>query len=314
MAEWTPYRVNIPRGAVFAEGDGAVLETVYHVAHVAGARRILEDGRVRAGLIYDESRLNRSRTCVSWVSANRWGLGSIYGNIQFSFAWSELIKDRSFYWVEAMPGYLPLAYRILLTDRDLTNSRYVTPYDPSKDKGPLRKGGGTWYWNGVYTSEFMIDGDLDLDACTAFEFISHHSSICRENGNRCPDRRAQTYQIGGRVLAFLLGHELHGIDHVLKVPSRYDATRSLSDAVDSGIDGIMRVFGNRDDRFRGGIKTQASRQAVLRGALALYGADKKKPALELVALLQSENIFEKALEEIVNAHFGTTGWTIPEDG
>jgi hypothetical protein len=257
MAEWTPYRMKLPNPSGRPTGDAIVLETVHHVVHIPQARRILEDGRLRAGLIYDESRLNRSRTCVTWVSANTWAHGSIYGNIQFSFAWSDLIKDRQIYWVEAMTGYSPHAYRLLLTDRDLSRSRHVTPYDPSYSKGPLRERHGVWYWNARYTSEFMVDGDLDLCDCTAFEFIRHHDSKCRVNGKNCPDHGAPPYRIGGRVLAFLIGNDLHSVDHMLKVRSQFDSTRLLADAVDSGIAGIIRAIGNRDDRFTGVLSAQA---------------------------------------------------------
>jgi hypothetical protein len=33
---------------------------------------------------------------------------------------------------------------------------------------------------------------------------------------------------------------------------------------------------------------------------------------ELVALLNSKDVFEKALVEIVNAHFGISSWTLPD--
>lgn len=62
------------------------LTTVRHVVHVPFARRIVEDGRIKAGLVYDESRLNKSRISVAWVSANTWGPGSIYGTVEFQFA------------------------------------------------------------------------------------------------------------------------------------------------------------------------------------------------------------------------------------
>jgi hypothetical protein len=53
------------------------LDTVRHIAHVPHARRIIEDERVKAGLVYDESRLKTSRISVAWVSANRWSRGSL---------------------------------------------------------------------------------------------------------------------------------------------------------------------------------------------------------------------------------------------
>ena len=54
------------------EGSSRDLTTVRHVVHVQFARRIIEDGKIKAGLIYDESRLNKSRISVAWVSANTW--------------------------------------------------------------------------------------------------------------------------------------------------------------------------------------------------------------------------------------------------
>lgn len=191
--EWTPYRIRIPEATRRRSRDGIILETVHHVVHVPTARRILEDNRLRAGLIYDESRLNRSRMCVTWVSANTWGPGSIYGNVQFSFAWSDLIRDRRVYWVEAMPDYSPRAYRLLLTDRDLSASRHVTPYDPASDEGPLRERDGVWYWNGNYTSEFMIDADLPLHRLRVHQPQTRSLSpqwfvLYRPNGASLPNR------------------------------------------------------------------------------------------------------------------------------
>ena len=72
--------------------------------HIADARRIIEDNRVRARIVYDESQLNRSRTHVCWVSANTWAYGSIYGTVEFSFKWSDLVAGKQVYWVEAMTG------------------------------------------------------------------------------------------------------------------------------------------------------------------------------------------------------------------
>jgi hypothetical protein len=83
---------------------------------VPAARRIIEDKRLKAGLVYDASKLNKSRISVAWVSANTWGLGSIYGTVEFEFAWSDLVAGQKIYWVEAM-NYRPTAYRLLLSKR-----------------------------------------------------------------------------------------------------------------------------------------------------------------------------------------------------
>jgi hypothetical protein len=312
VSEWTPYRIGLPKQGTSSSEDGQLLEIVYHVVHLPIARRILEDGHLRCGLIYDESRLRKSRICVTWLSANTWAPGSIYGNVQFAFPWSKQIRKRHCYWVEAMTAYSPHAYRILLTDRDLSESKHVREYDPSSNKGPLRERNGEWYWNDRYTSEFMVESDISLEDCTGFGFISHHSSICRTNGAACPDFNTSSENVGGRVMAFLLGNGLQGIDHVLKQPSRSESDRSLSRAVDVGVGGIWRALGRKKEYFGGTIKSENSCRAVLRGALALYGLGKTAAARELVALLNSRDAFEKALTETVKEHFGLKRWTLPD--
>jgi hypothetical protein len=207
---------------------------------------------------------------------------------------------------------LPSAYRLLLTDRNLDSSRYVMPYDPLSDRGPLRERNGVWYWNPNYTSEFMVDADLRLRDCIDFEFISHNRDICRQNGSACPDKKASVYLTGGRMLAFLIGNNIHAIDCVLKRPSTYDKARLLSDAVDTGIAGILRALGSSKDHFNGVIRAEASRQAIVQGALTLYGADQRNAARSLIALLKSQDVFDQALEELVNRHFGIRDWTLPE--
>jgi hypothetical protein len=310
MAEWSAYGLIFPKGSKSPSAGGQVLETIYHVAHVSGARRILEDGYLKAGLVHDKSKLNKSRIAVTWLSANTWAYGSLYGNVQFSFSWAEQIAKKRFYWVEAMPSYSPAAYRILITDRDLSQSKYVLPYDPTTDKGPLRKRDGVWYWNGDYTSEFLVEQDISLDECTAFDFITHHTQYCSLHGSTCPDLGSQPDRSGGRVLAVILGNNLHSIDDVLKMPSRYDPDRELSDAVDLGINGIVKALGSKADRFGGAIRLEASRKSVLRGALSLYGSGQVKAARELISLLKSKSIFETALSEVVNEHFKISGWTL----
>jgi hypothetical protein len=312
MSEWTTYRIGIPKRGTSSSDDGHLLETVYHVVHLPIARRILEDGHLRCGLIYDESRLRKSRICVTWLSANTWAAGSIYGDVQFAFPWRKQIRKRRCYWVEAMTGYSPHAYRILLTGRDLSESKHVREYDPASDKGPLREHKGKWYWNGRYTSEFMVESDIGLEDCTGFDFIRHHSSICRPNGAGCPDFDITAEKVGGQVIAFLLGNGLHSIDGVLKQPSAFDPDRPLSYGVDKGVGGIWRALGRKKDRFGGAIRGESSRKAVLRGALALYGYGKTAAAKELVALLNSQATFERALTEIVSEHFGIKRWTLPE--
>lgn len=298
MSEWEGYACTIPKSEGSSVKDGLPLSTVYHVAHLPEARRILEDGRLRAGLVSDESKLNRSRTCVTWLSANTWAYGSIYGNVQFDFDWTKIIENRQVYWVEAMTNYHPDAYRFLLTDRNMSGSKDVVPYDPEKDKGPLRKREDEWYWNGQYTSEFMLEDDVSLSDCTNISTISHNRDSCALNGQGCKYKGTNLYKMAGRVLAFLLSSNLHTVDHALEIQSE--------------VMGIWGALGGRHkEHFCDGLKNPASGQSVLRGALALYGAEQVQAAKDLTSLLHDQEDLKKALNEIIEEHFGIDGYQLP---
>ena len=100
-------------------GTCTVMMVAHHVTHTPAALRILEDGKITRGLIYDECALNNSRTTVVWLSPNEWYWGSRYGSVEFTFNFSDLVKARKIYWVEAQIGYKPPARRFLITDQDV---------------------------------------------------------------------------------------------------------------------------------------------------------------------------------------------------
>ena len=89
------------------------------------------------------------------------------------FAWTAIVAGQKIYWVEAM-NYRPAAYRLLLSKRDIP-AGLITPYNPEKDKGPLQLKDGKYYWNGAFTSEFMIEDEVSLDRC------SRPSTLCRHH-------------------------------------------------------------------------------------------------------------------------------------
>lgn len=182
--------------------DCCPLEVVYHVCHVSDAYRIFEDRRVRSSLVWDESNLRNTRTCVAWLSPNTWANGSIYGNIRFEFDWKDLVLDKKFYWVEDMPQYRPPAYRILITDKEpaIKLDRYRT----QKGDGPLwydtdKK---AWYCNQNYTGEFLLDEDLWLPECKTVSFVNHHDRICKKTD--CDERGQERYDAGAKLIARLI--------------------------------------------------------------------------------------------------------------
>lgn len=199
--EWRKYSVGEPSTrANWTNPDCCLLETVHHICHVSDAFRMLEDGRIRSSLIWDESRLNNTRTCVSWLSPNHWSDGSLYGNIEFHFNWRELIEGKNFFWVEAM-NYRPNAFRILITEKDQVSD--LEPYPVEAGDGPLffDKSSDKWYWNVDLTGEFMLDEDLPLRRSTGIGFCNHHPAICRKDKGACPDLKLRWERAGAILIA-----------------------------------------------------------------------------------------------------------------
>ncbi len=299
MSEWsrfcfkieTPLSINTPE-----------LVEVHHIVHLQISRRILEDEQLRAGLIHDESKLNRSRLCVTWLSANCWHNGSIYGTVRFTFDWATIIKGRSLYWVEAM-GYGNAAYRLLVTDRDLSNDKRVIPFDPAKERGPIRFKNGRWYWNAQYTSEFMVESDLSLSIAKSLSFVGH--SKCRESG-KCPEQKTTWNIAAAQTLAFLLGNDIHCVDHLLRDDNE------LNREAESYINYLWSALGRKKDRFGGVLKKSKSTEDVLLGALALYGSGQYAAAIETVKTINSQDVFTDALTAIIRRHFGLPDWQIPD--
>jgi hypothetical protein len=294
MPAWEAFKLKVQ--------NSAELTTVRHIAHVPAARRIVEDGAIKAGLVYDESVLNKSRISVAWVSANTWGLGSIYGTVEFQFAWADLVAGQKIYWVEAMMDYRPPAYRLLLSKRDIRRG-IIVPYDPARDEGPLRLRDDKYYWNGASTSEFMIEDDLSLDRCTGLGFVEHHKDYCRPFGSACEDRQHQPtiHETGGRWLSFVLGHGLHFLDKHLT-----EGTRPYTN-LDRGYRGLETDLPVQV-KFTGPIKADGDCRNIVRGSLALYGMDQVVQARNLLALISSEDNFTEALTAIIRAHFRDSTW------
>ena len=289
MPEWERYEIS---------GRGRPLSTFHHIVHLPQARRILEDGYLRSGLIRDESRLNRSRICVTWLSANTWGKGSVYGNVKFAFDWADIIEGRRVYWVEAIAHKGFDACRFLLTTRDRNQSKYVIRYDPEKHKGPLQKRRGKWYWNANCTSEFMLEGDIPLRKCISLSFVRHYPNFCRMDKFTCKYKDDTPQRTAGRVLAFILSSTINRSNRGL-LREKQEETVRLNVEAENGVAGIWRALGSREKNFFGVIRKAKSRRAVLLGALALYGAEQDQAAKELVALLYSRDVFEEALVEII---------------
>jgi hypothetical protein len=204
-----------------------------------------------------------------------------------------------------MDDYKPPAYRLLLSKRNLAPSNLIQPYDPASDKGPLRLRDGNWYWNASYTSEFMIEEDLLLERSTGLNFVQHNERYCRTFGSDCEDRRRNPpfQKTGGRMLSYVLGHELHVLDRHLKPQGLEDRYNLL----DSAFTGLWLEL-TKKTTFGGALKSPDSYESVVLGALALYGMDQVEQAQNLLSLIASKDSFEQVLTEIVRKHFGAPKW------
>ncbi len=204
---WSDFKVGTPSTKDnWVELDCCPLTRVFHVAHSKEALRVLEDGRIRSGLIYDESRLNKKRTCVSWVSPNPWVDGSIYGHVQFSFDWGDLISGKTIYWVEAPVTDKQQIVRLLISDGPFVDEE-LEEYDASLGDGPLYHDTASdrWYYNHPLTNEYMILADLPLDDCVGVTFCNHHPKICKKKFEHCADKKRLGREVGAEVLGRLLG-------------------------------------------------------------------------------------------------------------
>lgn len=196
--EWSQFAVGSPSTRDnWTNPDCQPLTTVSHVAHVEAASRIIADGKLRAALIFDKSRLNAARILVTWLSPNYWAYGFRYGNVRFTFPWEPLITNMRFYWVESI-AYGVAACRILVTERDYGNS--LLTYDPSRRDGPWWHdvASGKHYWNGQHCLEVMVERDIQVSEHERLDFVDHHGQYCCLDGP-CAGM-GQLGQVGGAQL------------------------------------------------------------------------------------------------------------------
>ena len=309
--EWEKYKVRKPsKRRNWTEPSCEPFSTVRHIAHTNDAIRIIEDGLIRSSLVWDESRLKNRRTCVSWVSPNSWAYGSIYGNVSFEFDWETIVDERDLYWVEDVRSYNPSAYRILVTDKDYDSEGIVVPYDENKPEGPLYWDGKTWYRNGNYTGEIMVDSDLSLRNCREIEFVNHHPRWCAKNGSSCPELGSSQYEAGTRIMANLIGRGL-GKRRKLFLEKRNDEfefTPNTASILSKLIQDFTYGFEDTE-----ALVTGKNRISLLRAALILYGEDDYDAAFALTKLLGSESAIKKSFRSILSKFFRLSNKQIDDE-
>lgn len=299
MKPWKKYRI--------ADGDETEFDRVRHVAHLASAQRIVEDARIRSRLVYDKSVANTSRISVTWLSANTWADGSLYGTTAFEFPWDEIEGGRNIYWVEAIDSYRPPAFRLLFTKHS-PSFTFLIPYDPKTDDGPIRLRNGKWYRNRRFNSEFMLDEDITLDRCVEINFVKHHHSLCNLLGGSCPDISQQPLPefTASRMLAHTLANDIHHIDDLWK-PHGVKSVFAPLEMAHTGIWRRLVTFSS--GLFAGTVRQPNECRFIALGGLALYSAGRLEEARRLIEMIAEEKHYEDALTEIIRRHFNDPSWS-----
>jgi len=275
---WEKYKIT---------GDNQTdLNTLQHVAHIRTAFRIFEDKRIKAGLINDESKLNKSRILVTWLSPNTWYRGYRYGNVSFEVDFKKIIKRQKLYWVETIPYQTP-ACRILVTTKEHPD---LPPYDPRSDDGPLRYKGKEYARNGNICLEFMLENDMELDAINRISFVKHHPESCCIDAGACMDKNRPTGEVSAVVLAHMLSNA-PDIDTSL-FTLKTETGKIKAEAFDEGIDFIL-LKAARAKTFLGA-KTLKSenKMAIIKASMAFIVNHDIPSFLNTIAVLESYEEFE----------------------
>lgn len=302
--EWTKYKVGTPSPQDnYIEQTCRPFDSVHHICHLKDALRIIEDGSIRSSLIWDESRLNNTRTCVSWLSPNDWGFGSIYGNVQFNFNWADIISDKKFYWVEAI-HYRPHAYRILITDLDYT-SQGLFHYNPEAGDGPIYfdRMHNIWYRNNKYTGELMFDRDLDLDECTSIEFISHHKTKCKNFGSNCEYLKSSPSEIGARFISSVVFRDIQTPRRLLTNIIEDEDIIDINSSTTMAISHLLMKLCDNNETTTDEILSLGDK-ALAKAILSAYSIGDNYHADILANILRQSCSVKTALISILEEYFG----------
>jgi hypothetical protein len=291
--EWEKYRVDRTVANAHVPFD-----TVWHICHISDAKRIIEDKYIRSSLVWDESKLKNTRTCVSWVSPNDWIWGSIYGNVSFEYNWKTLVENKKFYWVEDLLKYNPPAYRILVTGNDCHSSELVE-YDYLKPHGPIYYENGTWYRNGNHTGEFLIEADLLLPECVQIKFVKHHPNICTKSGRNCEDINMSREKSAQYLLSYCMAND---IKYVNEKFMRDKNKRTLDSEILYALSwlyfGLENHFNPSSYSF-----TYSENINILKSVLLAKSLRRDDLALSLFNLFNSKDAVKELYEQEIIKHF-----------
>ena len=273
--------------------DCVPFDSITHTSHVGSAISIIENGEIRKSLVFDKSKLNKERILVSWLSPNSWSNGYRYGNIQFSFPFSPLIKKKNYYWVESIAYKIP-ASRILITDED--RDGMLERYDPKVGDGPwwFNEIDGKHYYNGTHCLEFMFESNIGVDKISNCSFVDHHSQWCSihsKEPTKCKELRTRKDKGGALFISRILAGKIKAnfITESLDVD---DTTFAIS---------VLISEITKDLEFTGIIRDQHnSARGLTRAILSAYSYKILDEARSLASLFENKKAFTENVMSIID--------------
>jgi hypothetical protein len=304
-SEWKKFKVSTPSTREnWTENECVPFYRVAHVSHLSPSLDIVHSGKIKSGLVFDESKLNQDRFLVSWLSPNYWSKGFRYGNIRFQFEWDRIVRDKRFYWVEAIAYGIP-ACRILITDN---KHKELEEYFPDRRDGPWWYDTKTnqHYFNSKYCLEFMIESDLEINRDVEIDFVSHHSQWCavnRNNPHNCRERGMTDHEAAGLFVSAIVSRNINIRKSMFSVDN--PIREGIPDALYKGFSIIyMKLVESRSDSYHGEIEYTDDVAATLaKAAFCAYSLSNYQDIDNLRSFFKNKEHFGLALEKVIIEHF-----------
>lgn len=299
VAAWSSFRVGEPSTKRnWTNADCVAFASVGHVAHLDVAFNIIQEHRLKPGLVFGDSRLNTSRTLVAWLSPNYWSHGFRYGSVKFDFAFRDLVKDKRTYWVEVIE-YEVTACRILITDQDYDGK--LTPYNPEEDDGPWRfdREKNKDFYNSTICLEFMFENEILLDSLSDLSFVDHHDKWCsmhRNSPSRCKEKGKHKGVSGASFVAKIVAAGLDASNVAL-------LWLDEEGAPDMDFSYALNFLGRRlskNVKFEGELShNDDAADALARAALNALAIDELTELQALACAFSSESEFLRAVARLI---------------
>jgi len=307
--EWKQFVVGkLSTQKYWSEPSCQSFNEVFHVSHIQSALNIVSEGKLKSGLIFDESKLNEERILVNWVSPNDWdGAGGFrYGHIRFTFNWKKLIEGMNFFWVESIAYGIP-ACRILVTKKDYSDTLQL--YDPTLRDGPwwYDEENDKHYRNGNYCLEIMVERDLHLSEAIKLDFVRHHPSYCCLP-NICKEQKLRKAEAGS---IFIAGIVHRNIDY--DGPKFYKMKKNklrIDWAFEESIDYIWRYLEDFDN-FSGTLNSKSVAALPLsRAILSAYANSNDDEFEKIVPFFESQKSLKYSCAKMIARTFGLPDWKV----